>query len=64
MSGSRRFKRTRRRIHLRMFFERRTRIPTAMFMLTWVGFAALLLVGNDRWSQFAQVIKDRIPGLS
>jgi hypothetical protein len=47
-----------------MFFERRTRIPTAMFMLTWVGFAALLLVGNDRWSQFAQVIKDRIPGLS
>jgi hypothetical protein len=47
-----------------MFFERRTLIPTVMFMLTWAGFAAVMLVGNDRWTQFAQVIKGRIPGLS
>ena len=63
MSGSRRLKRTRRHIRIRVFFERRTCIPTAMFMLTWVGFAALMLVGTDRWTQFAQVIKGRILGL-
>jgi hypothetical protein len=55
-------RRRKSRVRLRMFFERRTFIPTVMFLLTWAGFAVLaLLVTTGKWSHIAHWISRSTP---
>ncbi len=56
MAASRRRKRARSRITLSMFFERGNRIPTALFVLTWISFAVFMLLGSERWPHLASLI--------
>jgi hypothetical protein len=60
MSGSQRsqsrFKRRRSRIHLSPYFEPGTRIFTAIFVLTWVGFAGFMFLVSGKGTQLAHWI--------
>jgi hypothetical protein len=60
MSGSQRsqsrFKRRRSRIHLRPYFEPGTRILTAIFVLTRVGFGVFMFLVSGKGTQLAHWI--------